>query len=133
MGVMERRMPSGEPAGNERSEGATDWSDNLSYGGDTEVAVPEHGGESEHWSRWHYGIYLGAALLLVGAVKVSLVFLLPGYLLVPIAMHLDSRYVESVTPRWQRDTGLYIIGSLLFPVVMIPMYLYRRRELRSTG
>jgi hypothetical protein len=56
--------------------------------------------------------------------------MLPGYLLVPIAMYLDSRYLESVTPRWDADTGLYVIGSLLFPVLVIPMYLYWRRELR---
>lgn len=121
-------MPSSGTSGNERRQETTDWSDSLSSEETSGAAVQEHGSESEHWSGWYYGIYVGTTLLLVGVVEMSLALLLPGYLLVPIAMYFDSRYVESVTPRWQRDPGLYILGSLLFPVLMIPIYLYRRRE-----
>ena len=124
-------MTPGESSENERPRETDDRTASLAYGGDSAVPTPGRASESEYWHRWHYGIYLGAALLLVGVLRWSLVFLLPGYVLVPVAMYLDSRYVESVTPRWQRDTGLYVVGSLLFPVLMIPMYLYRRHELRS--
>jgi hypothetical protein len=126
-------MSSGERSDDQQPREAADWSDQLLYGSDSDVPVPEFEDESDHWSLWHYGIYLGAVLLLLGLVRSSLVPLVAGYLLVPITMHLDSRYLESVTPMWEADTGLYVIGSLLFPVLLIPIYLYRRRELRSTG
>jgi hypothetical protein len=123
-------MPPGDGNANGPSGETPDWSDGLAYEGDSEIAVPEYGDGSERWNRWHYGIYVGVALLLFGVARSSLALMLPGYLLVPIAMYLDSRYLESVTPRWDADTGLYVIGSLLFPVLVIPMYLYWRRELR---
>ena len=126
-------MSSEERSDDQQPREAADWSDQLLYGGDSDVTIPEFEDESDYWSLWHYGIYLGAVLLLLGLVRSSLVPLVAGYLLVPITMHLDSRYLESVTPMWKADTGLYVIGSLLFPVLMIPIYLYRRRELRNTG
>jgi len=57
--------------------------------------------------------------------------ILAGWVLVPATMYLDSRYLESVTARWQADTGLHPVGSSLFPAVSAPAYLYRRRELRA--
>lgn len=116
---------------NEESEEATDWTDTLAYGGDSEAAVEKFDGHSEHWSRWHYGVYLSAVLLVVGLYKLSLTFLVAGYLLGPITMYLDSQYLEDVTTGWQPDVGLYLVGTLLFPVLIIPAYLYKRRELRG--
>ena len=124
-------MPPGESLRGEREEESGDWTDALAYEGDAEVASPERDGNPEHWDRWHYGIYLGAALLLVGALEGALLPLAAGYAIVPPAMYLDSRYLDSVTTGWQSDVGLYVVGSLLFPVLMVPVYLYRRRELRS--
>ncbi|WP_435181090.1 hypothetical protein [Halorussus sp. AFM4] len=115
-----------------RGEAATDargWEDSLAYGEDSEVSVPAYDAESDHWDRWHYGLYLAAAFLVVGAVRSSLPFLFAGFLLAPAAMYLDARYLDSVTPNWQPDTGLHLVGTLLFPFLMIPAYLYRRREL----
>jgi hypothetical protein len=112
------------------SGGGRDWSDKLAYGDSPEAAIPEYVGESDHWDRWHYGIYLGALLLVVGVVRLSLPVMLAGYLIAPTAIYLDARYLDSVTPTWQPDYGLYLVGTLLFPVLTIPMYLYRRRELR---
>lgn len=108
----------------------SNWSDTLPYEGNSEISVPELGIESEHWSRWYYGIYAGTVLILIGAIRGSFLLLVAGYLLVPITMYLDSGYIESVTPGWQRDSGLYVLGSLLFPVLLIPAYLYQRRELQ---
>lgn len=123
---------SGEPSEDERSRADSHWSDSLSYGGGSrESSDPDPADEidSEYWDRWHYGIYVAALLLLIGVIQWSLAPLVVGYLLVPITIHLDSRYLESVTPGWQRDTGLYVLGSVLAPFLLIPMYLYRRREL----
>jgi hypothetical protein len=116
-----------------RGEGAEahDWSDRLAYGESPEAAIPVYDAESDHWDRWHYGIYLGALLLLVGTVRLSLPFLLAGYVITPIAIYLDARYLDSVSLNWRPDFGLYLVGTLLFPVLTIPMYLYRRRELRA--
>lgn len=113
----------------EESEEAPDWSDSLAYGGDSEATVEKLEAHSEHWSRWHYGVYLSAVLLVVGAFRWSLAPLLAGYLLAPITMYLDSQYLEDVTIGWQPDVGLYLVGTLLFPILMIPGYLYKRREL----
>lgn len=125
-------MPPEESSRSEGKQETSDWSDTFAYGGRSGTAIPEDDTESDHWSRWHYGVYLGAALLLVGVFRGSLFVLVTGYLLVPVTMYLDSRYLESVTTGWQPDVGLYVIGSLLFPVLMIPAYLYRRRELRGS-
>jgi hypothetical protein len=125
-------MPSDEVPQNGGMEETRDWSDTLPYEGDSEISVPELGTESEHWSRWHYGIYTGTALIFIGAISGPLLFLVVGYFLIPIAMYLDSGYIESVTPGWHRDSGLYVLGSLFFPMLLVPAYLYRRRELRRT-
>lgn len=79
------------------------------------------------WSRWHYGVVAGAAVLLAGAVIDSLVLLVLGYVAVPVALYLDIRYVES-RARWQPDRGLYLVGALLFLPLIVPIYLYRRSE-----
>lgn len=128
-------MPSGEPAGDENPPEADasesgHWSDTLSYRGGPPVA-PDYDAGSEYWHRWYLGIYLAAALLIAGIVQGSLALLAIGYVLVPVFVHLDSRYVESVTPGWQRDTGLYVLGAVLAPFILVPGYLYRRRELRK--
>lgn len=127
-------MPSGEPARDENaSEGDTraerHWSQTLPYRGGSAIG-PDYDAESDFWHGWHYGIYLAAALLVAGIVWGSLALLLVGYLLVPVFVHFDSRYVESVTPGWQRDTGLFVLGSVLAPFILVPGYLYRCRELR---
>jgi hypothetical protein len=44
-------------------------------------------------------------LLIAGVVWWSLVPLVVGYVLTPIAIRLDSRYLESVSPGWQHDGG----------------------------
>lgn len=106
------------------------WAETLPYRGGSTV-TPDYGADSEHWHGWHYGIYLAAALLVAGVAWRSLALLATGYVLVPVFVHLDSRYVESVTPGWQRDTGLYVLGAILAPFLLIPGYLYRRRELRK--
>lgn len=124
-------MPLEDRSRGEGEAETSDWSDTLAHEGGPRATVPELDSESEYWSRWYYGLYLATAMLLVGAYRGSLLLLATGYLLVPIAMYLDSRYLESVTIGWQRDVGLYVVGSLLFPVLMIPAYLYQRRELRS--
>ena len=124
-------MPPGESPRNERERETGNWSDTLAYEGNPGSAIPERDDESEYWNRWYYGVYLAAASLVVGALEGTLLLLVAGYLLAPIAMYFDSRYLESVTTGWKRDVGLYVVGSLLFPVLMIPIYLYRRRELRS--
>lgn len=128
-------MPLGERSRDENSSEADSresghWSDTLPYRGGSTVAS-DYGADSEHWHGWHYGIYLAAALLIVGIVWGSLASLVIGYVLVPVFVHLDSRYVESVTPGWQRDTGLYVLGAILAPFILVPGYLYRRRELRK--
>ena len=105
------------------------WSETLPYRGGSVVA-PDYDAESDFFDRWHYGIYLAAVLLIAGVAWRSLALLVAGYVLVPVFVHLDSRYVESVTPGWQRDTGLYVLGAILAPFLLIPGYLYRRRELR---
>jgi hypothetical protein len=107
------------------------WSDDLPYRGDSTVPATAYDGQSPHWHRWHYSIYLAAALLIAGVVWWSLVPLVVGYVLTPITIHLDSRYLESVSPGWQRNTGLYVLGAALAPFILIPVYLYRRRELRQ--
>lgn len=122
-------MSSKESSRGEAAEEGRDWGETLAYGGDSEAAVPEYDAASDHWDRWHYGLYLAAALLAVGAFRGSLALLLGGYLLAPVAMYLDARYLDSVTANWQPDTGLHTVGTLLFPPLMIPAYLYRRREL----
>lgn len=124
-------MPPEESSRSEEEQGTSDWSDTLAHEGGSRTAISERDTESEYWHRWYYGVYLATAMLLVGAYRGSLLILVLGYFLVPITMYLDSRYLESVTTGWQRDVGLYVIGSLLFPVLMIPAYLYQRRELRS--
>lgn len=120
--------PQGSPRSEESEEDA-DWSDTLAYGGDSQVTVEELDAHSERWSRWHYGVYLSGVLLVIGVVRWSLAPLAAGYLLGPIAMYFDSQYLEDVTTGWQPDVGLYLVGSLLFPILIIPAYLYKRREL----
>ena len=122
-------MSSKESSRGEVAEEGRDWGETLAYGGGSEATVPEYDAESDHWDRWHYGVYLGSVLLVAGALKWSLPLLLSGYVVVPVAMYLDSRYLDSVTLNWQPDTGLHVVGTLLFPFLMIPAYLYRRREL----
>lgn len=124
-------MPSGENPRNEGEQGTDDWSGALAYEGNPGTVISDQDVRSEYWNRWHYGVYLATALLIVGAFKGTLLLLVMGYLLAPFTMYFDSRYLESVTTGWQRDAGLYVIGSLLFPILMIPIYLYRRRELRG--
>jgi hypothetical protein len=124
-------MPPEDSSQSEEERDTGDWSDSLAHEGNSKMPVSECDTASEFWNRWYYGVYLGAGLLLVGAYKGSLLLLVGGYLLVPITMYLDSRYLESVTTGWQPDVGLYVIGSLLFPVLMVPAYLYKRRELQS--
>jgi len=128
-------MPPGEPSSDEDSRevdprAERHWSETLPYSGGSAVG-PDYDAESDFWHGWHYGIYLAAALLVAGIVWGSLALLAIGYLLVPISIHFDSRYVESVTPGWQRDTGLFVLGAILAPFILVPGYLYRRRELRK--
>ncbi|NHN61665.1 MULTISPECIES: hypothetical protein [Halorussus] len=90
--------------------------------------MPEYDGESDHWGRWHYGLYLGSVHLVVEVIRSSLALMVVGCLLAPVAMHLDARGLDSVSPNWRPDTGLHLVGTLLFPF-LIPAYRYRRREL----
>ncbi|PSP65629.1 hypothetical protein BRC77_01395 [Halobacteriales archaeon QH_8_64_26] len=122
-------MTPGEPTFEDGSWEGTHWSGDLPYRGDSTVPAAAYDGDSPHWHRWHYSSY-PAALLIAGVVWWSLVPLVVGYVLTPITIHLDSRYLESVSPGWQRDTGLYVLGAALALFILVPMYLYRRRELR---
>ena len=94
-----------EPAPEDGSPEEAHWSDDLPYRSDSTIPAAAYDGESPHWHRWHYGIYLAAALLIAGVVWWSLVPLVIGYVLTPITIRLDSRYLESVSPGWQRDGG----------------------------
>lgn len=82
----------------------------------------------DRWSKWHYVVVLAAVVALVGAAAGSLVLLGPGYLAIPVAIYLDIRYVEASSARWQPDVGLYLVGGIIFPLIVVPMYLYRRYE-----
>lgn len=82
----------------------------------------------DRWDKWHYVVVLGTVVALVGAVSSSLALLAPGYVSIPITLFLDIRYVEASGGRWQPDVGLYMVGGIVFPLIVVPMYLYRRHE-----
>lgn len=82
----------------------------------------------DHWSRWHYVVVLAAVTALVGAATGSLALLATGYVAIPITTYLDIRYVQASDLRWQPDVGLYLVGGIIFPLIAVPMYLYRRHE-----
>lgn len=83
---------------------------------------------TDHWPYWHYVLIAGTALALVGAFQGSLALLGTGYLSIPITLYLDMRFVEDSDVRWQPDVGLYLVGGIIFPLIAMPMYLYRRHE-----
>lgn len=85
-------------------------------------------GTSEAPGRRHYGVVVAATLALAGAVSNTLWMLVFGYVGIPVAIYLDIRRVEAGDYRWQPDRGLYLVGALIFPLLAVPMYLYRRHE-----
>lgn len=92
------------------------------------ASVPEPPTESAHWDRWHYGIVLGLAVMLWGIYAWSLLPWALGFVAVPTCIHLDIRYVESVSTSWQPDRGVYVLGSILVMFLFAPLYLFRRWE-----
>lgn len=107
-----------------------DWKNNLAHGSDGESATEVLETDSDRSRWWILGVYVGTALVILGALGNSTLPLIVGYLLIPITMYRDAGYLESITPGWQRDAGLLLLGSLLFPFLVVPYYLYRRRELQ---
>ena len=83
---------------------------------------------TDRWPYWHYVLVAGTALALVGAFRSSLAFLAVGYLSIPVTLFLDIRFVQDSDARWRPDVGLYLVGGIIFPLIAVPMYLYRRRE-----
>lgn len=92
---------------------------------DAEATPPT---SDDHWTHWHYVLVLATAVTLIGAVISSLPVLALGYLSIPVTTYLDIRYVQSRGDWWNPDVGLYLIGGILFPLISVPMYLYRRHE-----
>lgn len=96
-----------------------------SVGGTAEVDPAIASGDLR---RWHYGVVLAAVATLAGALGNSLGLLALGYVAIPVTIYLDIRGVEASDSRWQPDRGLYLVGAIIFPLIAVPMYLYRRRE-----
>lgn len=105
-----------------------DWSDNLAHATSGEPTTVPVGANTDRSRWWVLGVYLGSVLLLYGAFAGGALVLFTGYLMIPIAMYLDAAYLEAITPGWKRDSGLVLLGCLLFPVLMVPYHLYQRWE-----
>lgn len=102
--------------------------DRLAYDEELSGVDAETEYESGYWDRW-YLLTIGS-LLVMGYGVVTLAFwpLFAGFVATPIFVYLDLRFVESVTPKWQPDKEMYLVGSYLFMPIMIPIYFYRRNE-----
>lgn len=100
----------------------------VAYGDDFASVEDAERVDSPHWSRWHYAIVGMFVLMLWGIYSWSLLPWVVGFVGVPTAIHLDIRYVESVTTRWQPDRGVYILGSIIMMFLVAPLYLFRRWE-----
>jgi hypothetical protein len=87
---------------------------------------PEHDGEALR--AWHYGVIVATIATLVGALTGTLWLLIFGYVTIPVTIYLDIRGVEATDTMWEPDRGLYLVGALIFPLIAVPMYLYRRHE-----
>lgn len=123
-------MSSKESLPSDNGEESGDWSTHSVYTISSKGPVHTRESESDYWWGWHLGVCLGFTVLVVGAITRSLSLLVIGYLLTPVTIYLDAHYLESITPGWKPDLGLYVLGSILFPLLLVPYYLYRRRELR---
>lgn len=98
----------------------------VAYEDETGEASPET--QPERWAHWVLGVYFGVGLLLYGVTASGVWPLILGYLIVPTAMYLDLMYVREVTDRWQPDVWMYVLTTVLFLLLMVPVYLYHRNE-----
>ncbi len=98
----------------------------LAYEDETGEAPPER--PPDRWAHWVFGVYLGVLLLIYGVVDSGVWFLIVGYVIVPTAMYFDLMYVREVSDRWQPDVWMYILTTVLFLLLMVPVYLYHRNE-----
>lgn len=107
-------------------DGRGETVDGLAYEDETGEATPTD--PPEHWPHWVLGVYLGMVLLAYGVFSTGLWPLLLGYIIVPTAMYYDLKYVREVSDRWQPDIWMYVLTTVLFLLLMVPVYLYFRNE-----
>lgn len=100
--------------------------DGLAYEDETGETPPPS--PPERFGHWVFGVYFGVLLLLYGVVSTGVWPLIFGYLIVPTAMYFDLQYVREANDRWQPDVWMYVLTTILFLLLMVPIYLYYRNE-----